>query len=325
MNSPSECWSMLSKPAPEQLLSTIVFGQTKSGKPVFLGRDSNDRLHCYIPVSKTNNQFVRKSKAVWLVPETLELQGQPQLYADLVCIDSTLLPIFELLVNEVLRRVALEEDSLLAVLSTLGDWRALLDTEKSAPSSEKIKGLRGELEILHRLVLKHGASIVEKWRGPYGTTLDFLGSTALEVKTTTAQSGAVINVHDLQQLTPPKGQSLSVIHIRLEENESGTSVRDLVGYLLNLGCDRNLLFEGLGKVGYDENQHEWSRCFEVLQICAWYVTEDFPGLRETRISNIGLQGVKSIHYQLDLSSAGTPVSGLDVEILLEEFSVGEYR
>lgn len=320
MRNPGECWAGLSRPAPEQLLSTVNFGETKNGKPIFLGRDASDNLHCYVPVEKMGGSFVRKSKAVWLVPETLELQGKEQLYADLVCIDDELLPVFELLVREVLRRVSVEDDSLLAVLSTLGDWRALLDTERSAPSSEKVIGLRGELEVLRRLVVKHSSSIVEKWRGPHGTTFDFLGVTALEVKTTTAQSGAVITVHDLLQLTPPQGQNLSIIHIRIEENERGESVGDLVEELLSLGCDQDLLSDGLNKVGFDKEQSEWSRSFEVLQLCAWQVTDNFPGLRENRISEPGLKGVKSIHYQLDLSSAGAPVTGSEVEQLLKEFA-----
>ena len=319
---PSDCWAMLLKPSPEQLLSTSKFRELGNGRAVFLGRDASNRFHCLVPIEKSSQGVDRRSKAVWLVRQELEQAGEQVMYADLICMDSSLVTVFEHLVREVVHRVSSSEDSVVAIHSTLNDWKALLDTNRERPSPESVKGLRGELEILYRLVVKHGTDAVRKWRGPYGAALDFLSANvALEVKTTTAQSGSIINIHDIRQVTPPTGCELAVIYVRLEENENGQSVKSLVDKLFSLGCDRSLLSDALAKLSYDEVEEEWSRRFEVIQVSAWLVTEDFPGLRENRILDPGMNGVTQLRYQLDLAAAGAPVSNLGLDELLQNFGV----
>lgn len=265
----------------------------------------------------------QRSASVWLVGQELQIGDERRLFANLVCMDPRLFPVFTLLVEEVLRRSSIAEDPLQAVFATLDDWRALLRSRADVPTWETLVGLRGELDVLHQLVVSNGAPAVNTWTGPMRSRFDFTGpASVLEIKTTVSQTGFTIHVSSLRQLTPPIDQRLAIVHLRLEENQSGPSVHELVQLLLSLGCDRSPLFDRLDELGYDEHNEGWGRGFNVLQQSAWEVTSDFPGLREDRFSAPGLLGVQNLQYEFDLACAGDAMNEQQMEACLDALVTG---
>jgi len=320
MHAPSEVWETLVTPSAELLLRTERYTDLPNGRSVYLGCDLDNRIHLLIPLDRLQTGIEKKTKAVVLVCQKMTLDGNQQYYADLVCMERHLLPIFEHLVKEICLRMANGENPRNSILSTLADWRALLDSESTTVKKNEVVGVRGELEILSRLVKVLGASILSTWRGPYGTRFDFLSEkNALEVKATTSQSSSTVHVHDVDQLTPPDNVSLVITHIRLHENSSCPSVTDLVQSLKAQGCCSESLNSCLEQLNYDEGDEEWNRGYEVVDLRGWHVTDAFPGIRSSRVQFPGLNGIAKIQYQLDLDAAGDPMKQSELDVIFREF------
>lgn len=283
-------------------------GMGTSSGPALLGKDHQGKAHLLLPLEPIEDfQPDESSRGVVLVEQSLQSpSGELSAHADLVCVDPTLIPVFTLLVDDVLDRVRAGGANLQSVQTALADWRALL-RRASGPQISEVIGLRGELHVLALLAESAPRAAVEAWTGPLGGIHDFQSDAVqIEVKTTLAHQGAVVEVHGLDQLAP-SGNRLLLSFIRLTEDSRGESVTDLVDRTRSLGVPADLLMERLERLAFDPDGAPWRRPFMVADHRWWDVVPGFPGIHRGALAPAQLRGVLSVAYSLDLDAAGEPL------------------
>ena len=131
--------------------------------------------------------------------------------------------IFDLLVRDLVgeaERPDDEREGLIRFLARLSDWQQLL--RRLGPrglSHEAQQGLWGELWALREVVSPVAGmrGAVDGWRGPMGTDQDFqLGSTCVEVKTSTAANLDRLNISGERQLEVPDDVVLILLGLSLD-------------------------------------------------------------------------------------------------------------
>ncbi len=275
-----------------------------------LGELGEPRLLVPCGISEMGKRF-RNTEALQIRTTRFTLNGSSSPFIDLLCRDQKLDPVFGELVSELLSRLRAGKPPGEAVSSTLEDFRTLLvSRNREEVPREKLLGLLGELHVMQRLVQAHGSEALDAWVGPHEQRHDFrVGARAIEVKTSARSDSTQITVHGIDQLAPPRGGALLLIHLGLEETKGGNlSIGRLFDKLVQRGTSSTGLREKLQAVGCDDPYAEaWNVYrFNVEGEQSWEVVPGFPRLTEAEMAPGGLpEGVGLIRYALDLASASS--------------------
>jgi hypothetical protein len=292
-------------PGSIRLLETGV--STRNGK-VLVGIDGRGQRHLCLATDKSElGQKDSQSRGVFI--EVLELiqDEKPVPYVDVQCRDSSLHPIFAVMVSDMLDAVGQAGNAPFSTCRTvLERWRRLLLKERSSLlSREELGGLFAELLVLERLTSIRPDAL-RGWKGPARDLHDFVcGSVDLEVKSTQSASAYSIEISDLLQLEPPPSGSLYLGFHRIHLAPGrGRSVPAVVDDLLELGASQTELFEKLSQYGYDLRDSEAyvDQTFELLEERWFEVGSTFPRLGRSSFKD-GLPPVqvRKIRYTLDLA------------------------
>ncbi len=309
-------WGRIARPKGMAVSGDDVGVSTHWGQ-VLLGKDEFECLHLLFPIGVGQEVPVdRKSSGVVLVDQDLSTPSGNQRFADLVCTDPALSPVFAQLSFDIIERVSDRPgDPVSAIAQALGDWRALL-RGGAGPAAGAI-GLRGELEVLSQLVSEDPVAGLRTWQGPDGAVHDFASpdGTSLEVKTTTARDGYAVEVHGLDQIDPADAP-LWIMLVRIApDDRGGRSVHQMVQELLDAGTPRDRLLGNLSKLGYDHTSPEgWTDPWAVTEQSLWMCGPASPGIRRSEMPPNRLLGVERVQYRLDLSALG---AAQDVNTRLE--------
>ena len=221
--------------------------------------------------------------------------------------------IFDLLVSDLVAAAEQpldEKDGVNRLLARLSDWQQLL--RRLGPrglSREAQQGLWGELWVVREVVApKTGVfEALVSWRGPLGADQDFhLGTTRIEVKTSTAATLDRVWISSERQLEVPGGVALLLLGLSLDAGVgSGQTLPDLIGSVraaaAESGCLR-LIDERLDLSGYaaEDNYMYADVGYSVREMQAFRVEEGFP-----RIVSGDLQpGIGDVSYMVSTSSCG---------------------
>lgn len=192
------------------------------------------------------------------------------------------------------------EDGLVPVLVRLDAWRAFLRAVGGALGRSEIVGLMGELHVLEEL-LKLDTGLLAAWAAPLNGLHDFeLSGHAVEVKATLGP-GWRATISSLDQLNTTGLERLDLAHVRLFENDGGSTLQDQVDRIERLLSDRSavrdfsnlLLQRGLAP---DDQAARTGLRTSVEQLHAWTVEDDFPRLRREQLQS----GIIDATYQIDL-------------------------
>ncbi|WP_193212970.1 PD-(D/E)XK motif protein [Luteolibacter marinus] len=235
--------------------------------------------------------------------------GSDRPFIDLTCMDRSLDAVFGELVKEILSRLSTGENPAQAVEGTIEDFRNLLLSEAaSAVSREKVLGLLGELHLLG-LMAEHSVDCAEAWTGPWEQRHDFrrLGR-AIEVKSSARSDARTVSIHGIDQLLPPAGGELVLVHVRMEPAAEGSiQLSRQVTELTGKGVDVRRLMEGLAELGcLDPDDETWNQHrFELEGVSSWQVRGGFPKLTENEMASGQCPpGISNLSYRIDLSAAG---------------------
>jgi hypothetical protein len=225
-----------------------------------------------------------------------------------------LFPSIYALISDVLRRIeAGETDGLAALADSLRNFEVLL-ARASGISRDEAIGLYGELLVLESLLLA-GKADAKAWIGANRQSHDIrLGTTELEVKTTTSNSRHHF-VHGLNQLTPTPGHDLYVVSVRLNSPGSGAGrsldglVEDILASLSGDAEGKQYLERELAKTPYERGRKEGSVAYQMaadpMKIS---IGTDFPVVSHARLEEI-LGGVAAgrvmrLDFLLNLEGLG---------------------
>lgn len=239
---------------------------------------------------------------------TFKVGGKNKLYIDIISQERALDPVFAELAEEILRRIKGGGSPQDSIIKSIEDFRELLKEELSENIPEnKILGVIGELEVVRRLSTYHNSAI-ETWVGPYEQRHDFRrGIHALEVKTSSRSDVKKVSIHGIDQLSPPNGGVLHLVHVRIERVQGGPlSVRELYKNIISLGVNPELLHNCLKLLGCNNPlSNSWNYCsFSLEGISVYAVIDGFPRIIDSSfIEESSKEGISSLRYDIDLSTA----------------------
>ena len=170
-----------------------------------------------------------------------------------------------------------------------------------------VSGLVAELLVLNRL-LDRSPRAWRVWRGPAGERHDFRsGSSSIEVKATTRAGNTVITVNSMEQMEPPSGGNLFLLHVTIEPVAGGLLNVSALGRAALAKADQpDAVRELLSAVGCTNvDSGEWNRmAFRYEKEQLFEVREGFPRLVPSMLVDGALPvGLGGIGYRIDLAAA----------------------
>ena len=221
--------------------------------------------------------------------------------------------IFDLLVRDLIGAAEQprdEREGLARFLSRLSDWQRLF--RRLGPNGltrEAQQGLWGELWALREIVAPMAGMgvAVEGWRGPMGSNQDFqLGSTCIEVKTSTAPTLDRLTISGERQLEVPDDVVLILLglslDIRVRHGETLPEMVESVRLTASENACLHLLDLRLDLYGYErDDAHLYSDLgYTVRSVHPFRVEGEFP-----RIVSGELQvGLSDVRYIVSTASCG---------------------
>lgn len=225
-------------------------------------------------------------------------------YLDLCCVSEGHRDVFAVLADDIVRRLSSDVPSAPAeIQKALEEWRRLLRPAKEM-SPEASRGLFGELVVLGWLARRNSQFALDIWTGPSGDCHDFTSANGdLEVKTS-SKEGPVVDILSLRQLDVTDGHDLTLIRLGVVDSPDGQSIREKVEELVELGISRWPLYTKIKDAGLNIRDNPDSGRYTVsLDVSAWRVTPEFPGLRYGDLPPEWRDAITKVRYTLDLVSA----------------------
>ncbi|MBW9120771.1 PD-(D/E)XK motif protein [Microbacterium trichothecenolyticum] len=298
--------------------AAVPIGSDRNINEARLAKDHDGDIHLLVMLPPGRMKFDlplgNVLPATWLDDQEA-LPAQSSL--DIRSTDASLTPTFLSLVGEMLSRVdesgAACIDELMRVLTS---WREALARERRGLSRERAIGLFGELVVLASLAKADPARARAAWRGKDGFRHDFFLHNALEVKAYLGAESPSVEIHGAHQLDPPLNASLHLLALRLEENDDGRSIDDLIDEIDSYGLPKGLLFdrstEGAPVIS------DGTMKFVVANQRLFRVTERFPGIRFSALGEAAFEGISHLRYSLLLDACPDAVDLSELAKVLEE-------
>lgn len=277
-----------------------------------------------IPASVANRAAnIRRTQAIRL--ERVNANDQEHVIL-LLLHEPGLADVFSLFTDDLLQHLVLTQDAEQAVsklYSRFEHWQQLFARIASdVIGLERQRGLFGELTILRELLDRYtdAPEIWDCWRGPYSANHDFsMSGTALEVKTSAA-SLPVMRISSEIQLDQTGWRHVVLCLVHLNEVRGGPqTLTELIQSLLKRSSrvpSIELAFRSkLLKVGVDASHYGIFSEFgyTVRSIQCFNVTEDFPAIRRSELSN----AIGKVTYELH--PGGCEVHGMALEDAMDLF------
>lgn len=237
-----------------------------------------------------------------------------------------LIDVFSLFIDDLLQHLVLVQDAeqaAAALYNRYEHWQQLFARIASdVISLERQRGLFGELTMLKALLDRHADAPViwDSWRGPFSANHDFsMSGVALEVKTSVA-SLPVMYISNEVQLDLIGWQTVVLCLVHLNEIRGGTqTLTALIQELLSRNSARtatnNMLRSKLLMVGVDPRHYDLftEQGYEVRSIQCYHVTDVFPAIRRSTLSN----AIGKVNYELH--PAGCTNHGMELVNALDLF------
>lgn len=214
-----------------------------------------------------------------------------------------------------------------AVNETLEGWRELLKT-RAILSEETQLGLRGELQLLRRLILVIGDRALDAWTGPQNQPHDFrVGELELEVKATCGAIHAHI-INGLGQLEASPGHRLYVYSIRLAPAGAmaGTTLPDdIENTRLALGLMAQGRFEKVIRDRFGYRKEHAGLYTGRLQLadkaCLIPVDELCPRLSAPLLASVPHRArISDVRYRANFEGLGFPEGSREFHAIISSIS-----
>ncbi|CEH04362.1 Putative uncharacterized protein [Propionibacterium freudenreichii] len=245
--------------------------------------------------------------------------GTNQRFLDLICRDDALGQVFSALADSVIESIeASEEPPHEVLLHLLDQWRRLFRPAK--PFSDKeMRSIFGRLWMLSLLAERNPLLALERWMGSRGEQHDFVSPRGQLQVQSIKRDGQDVTISSLSQLDSIAGVSLVLVRLHVELSPDGQNIGDMVTKLVGMGCPRATVVEAISAMGYlvgvDADE---SRFIVPTPPIAWHITDDFPGLRSSDVSEKRRAAITKLSYSLDLEKAPGRMSPKELNSFLDE-------
>jgi len=196
------------------------------------------------------------------------------------------------------------EEKMIGLMDRIGLWRRFFQNHNQGLSEEEVRGLIGELEILGRLLLLHGADLaMDSWRGPQGELHDFhLPDFRVEVKSWINESLPRIFISNPSQIVIDGTWPIWVAAVQLSKDHAlGSNLPDRVKALAdNMNSSQRVVFDAhLSDAGYLSCLSEmYTHRYSVRETVFYLIEEGFPFIDPTKVPS----GITCLKYALELGA-----------------------
>lgn len=308
----SSQWTILRASSPNTgglELASLPLGVATVVGPIRLALGPNGEARLLLPLAAFDDVVgVEAAGALAVTTASFMQDGRALRFLDLTCLASELEQVFGEVVDEIVSRVDAGQRCIDATRTTLNDFRTLLAPAiPNLVDRARVAGLVGELVVLNRL-LDLSSSAWRSWRGPLGDRHDFrVGDASLEVKASLRADATSITINGLEQLAPPSGGRLNLVHMALEPVSGGLlTVRRLGERALAMADDPGGLRDILVKVGCPSvDADAWnSDAFRIESEAVYRVEAGFPRIVPSVFdSGRAPDGVDDVTYRINLDAA----------------------
>jgi len=219
--------------------------------------------------------------------------------------------IFLILCSDLLNILSTKEQNgkstLIKLNKRLDYWRQFLKRSRiDRLSTEAEIGLIGELLLLKILLTRNpNLDLINHWRGPLGSTHDFVGNdVSIEVKTTTVKQKRFVKISSEFQLDIENSQKLFIAHIEINESIKSSNSFNLISLVFEIkkiiSLELHPVFNGLlACVGLKEADAHFyeKKQFALVEMQFYSVTEGFPRLISKDLS----PNISDTQYRLNLA------------------------
>ncbi|CUJ83553.1 hypothetical protein RUE5091_00124 [Ruegeria denitrificans] len=296
------------EPTGLEIPTRIIEVRTSHG-PLRMALGSSGELRFLLPVGmQTRVPKIPVGPNVAISDVIYSLGKERLRFIDITCGAAELESVFADVVDQIVERIADGQAALEAASSTFAEFRNLLLSKpvSSRPRTEVV-GLVGELLVLTRL-LKRNNDAWRSWSGADRDRHDFrAGDYSIEIKSTSRSGNMQVTIHSEHQLSTPNNGALQLFHFTFEAVSGGEyTVERLADEALHASSDPQAFLDRLKACGCEApDSPEWNEdAFRLDAESAFRVEGDFPRITPKSFQ-FGMRpsGVKSIQYDLDLSTA----------------------
>lgn len=198
------------------------------------------------------------------------------------------------------------------LIDRINKWKEFFKSyENRRMSDEYVIGLFGELLTMKKLIEMGIPNVISFWNGPLRSAQDFqCTNVAIEVKTTTKNKLSSVNISSEYQLDDSEIKSLYLIAYRLEADNDGIKLPELIDSVANMltAEEKGRYFASLYCMGYKEEDAEsYSQGYCPKEIITYRVHGDFPRLIRRNVP----QNVFDTQYKLSLAACEPYITSVD--------------
>lgn len=286
-------------------LQVAPIGQSVLAGNILAGIDIDGNRHILFPLTPGEAFSPDLSESnVRLVG----LKHEGRTYASVLCVLRDLDVIFEQFARELLVALVGSPKPARAAAEAIAKWRRLFSEQTTdVLSPEAQVGLFGELTALRRVLTISGSGDITSWTGPelLNAQHDFRnGDTACEVKTTRTREGRRVRISSVDQLEPPAGGDLFLLHYRVDNDPQGVTLPHVIAEIVDLGASVAALNRKLQLIGYESaHVEQYTNKFRVLDARLYLVDESFPRIVTSSFHDGHVPaGVQQLQYIIELSN-----------------------
>lgn len=290
---------------------TVVRVPDLRGVPIYWGRDAASQCLLIVELTGDHTEQLR-SDGVTLSGIGVDIRmgerpGSQRLVLTLARhVDTDLFQSLCETLIESLRKVDDSAAALAVALAHLKRWKAFLAGRKATLSSEQVRGLFAELQMMRSL---YGTRLtptmaVEGWCGADRVQQDFIfGDTAIEVKSLSGRERNAVRISSEDQLESLTADLFLAVYrlSELPDSDQAASLNELVRSIESEVADADAMEQfsrKLAAYGYAPLPEYDAPLFLVSDLQAYRVIEGFPRLVRSQIPN----GIARLSYDIELET-----------------------
>lgn len=179
-------------------------------------------------------------------------------------------------------------------------WDALKELIGNVNRTKSVHAVLGELLVYYYLIYNGQQA---KWQGASANTVDIVSKEAnYEVKSTTKRYDSLIEINSQYQLKLVKDKPLYLAFMRFEESNEGTSIKDVISWLEDLGEKKTVIEKAVSSVGLSLRGRDVERKFILHEAKRYAIDETFPTIKDEDFKTGQLHpNILKITYSIDLT------------------------
>lgn len=294
-------------------------GEENQIKPFYLGDKSNAKIYFCILKNHNFGIFIEFNKGILSDVDIPNLNGMKIVVCDAPNIDNSkeyiyienldqkeeIFEAFSSSLTDEIIECKTYADLYNGLINTIKKYKDYFSNPNKQLSKQEEQGLCAELDELAKMIDIKGEGVINNWLGPSKNKRDFVfNNSALEIKSTQNQESISIKISNEKQLDPNYPSYFEHLFLKvyiMEDREVGINVISCINKVyekLTSISNKQAFIASLLSMGVDYKVYKPRFCFSIEDVRAYEVTDDFPKITSSSISN----QIYDVSYRLNIAN-----------------------